>query len=289
MIKGLVLSALAGVVLVVAGGVNAAATAQNAVFKPGTQQLTYEVYAGGVNAVAATLQVYAPADSEYKLSFSAGTKGFLRALAPWDGTFETHGWQLKDGVRPELHRSSAIWREEEEVKEYSYNKKGDFVGYTVRDPESTVERDLPPAELTQGTIDVLTATLDVMQDIAAGQSCDSSSEVFDGKRRFAMKFRLEGEEQLNASRYNVYGGPSQRCVVEVTPVAGEWHKKPRGWMSIQEQGRMKGKLPTVWFAKVSPDKPAVPVKVRVTSEYGTMFMHLVGYTDGATTLAQAQD
>jgi len=48
-------------------------------------------------------------------------------------------------------------------------------------------------------------------------------------------------------------------------------------MSIQEQGRERGTMPTVWFAKVQEGQVAVPVKVRVKTDYGTLFMHLTDY------------
>lgn len=249
------------------------------------QKMTYEVYAGGINAVSAELDVAHKAKDRYSLVLSAFTKGFLGALVPWKGTFETHGWVEKNRMdQPETHRSTAVWRDEEEIKEYSYDRKGHFVGYSVKDPENSGEKKNPEPELVEGTVDVLTATLNAMNVVGKGESCQGESEIFDGKRRFKMTFKFEENEDLVATRYNVYQGPSQRCVVEVSPVAGEWHSKPRGWMSIQEQGRQRGSLPTVWFAKLSPQGPAVPVKIRVKSEYGAMFMHLVNYTDGESTV-----
>ncbi|MBI2234400.1 MAG: DUF3108 domain-containing protein [Micavibrio aeruginosavorus] len=252
------------------------------------QKMTYEVYAGGINAVSAELDVAYKAREKYNLALSAFTKGFLGALAPWKGTFETHGWINKDGMdQPELHRSTATWRDEEEVKEYTYDRKGHFTGYSVKDPDNAGKVEKPAPELAEGTIDILTATLHAMSEIGDGRTCAGTSEIFDGKRRFKMQFRFEDYEELSATRYNVYQGPSQRCVVEVSPVAGEWHSKPRGWMSIQEQGRQHGSLPTVWFAKLDPEGPAVPVKIRVKSDYGAMFMHLVNYNDGNSTVTAA--
>lgn len=248
--------------------------------------MNYEVYAGGINAVSAKLDVDMKPNNRYSLVLSAYTKGFLGALAPWEGTFETRGWLGKDGLdQPELHRSTAIWRNEEEVKEYSFNHKGEFTSYMVKDPDHVEPKtELPDKELVQGTVDILTATLQVMQEVSKGESCAGESEIFDGERRFRLKFKFEANEDLLATRYNVYQGPSQRCSVEIEPVAGKWHTKPRGWLSIQEQGRQKGSLPTVWFAKLREDGPAVPIKIRVKTEYGGMFMHLVNYDNGVSYL-----
>lgn len=263
---------------------NAAAVAQN------SQVMTYEVYAGGINAVRATLDVNYKPDNRYDLSLVAQTKGFLAKLVPWEGSFATKGWRMGDGKeQPELHKSTAVWREEEDFKEYYYTKDGKFEKLVVLEPGTPgpVTEEVAP-ELTDGTTDALTATLQVMQNVAETGSCEGRDEVFDGKRRFALVFRHAADDMLTPTEYNVFEGRAARCEVEVVPVAGEWHKKPRGWMSIQEQGRDKGALPTVWMAKIDPNGPAVPVKIRVKTEYGVLFMHLINYQgDGKTVVAQA--
>ena len=281
-------AALTGVLLT---GPQAAAQGPAAIASKDLQSMTYEVYAGGINAVSATLDVGKAEDKgDYRLELTAETKGLLGRLAPWSGSFETEGFLEKNGKEmPEIHRSTATWQGEEEVKEYYYGKDGTFKGYYVKE-ENRDEKIMPDEALTKGTIDVLTATLYVMDSVAKNGKCEGESEVFDGRRRFKLVFNHEADEMLEATRYNAYSGMAARCVVEVEPVAGAWHKKPRGWLSIQEQGRQKGSLPTVWMAKVSEDGPAVPVKLRVKTDYGTLFMHLIKYSnDGAVKIAEKAD
>lgn len=250
------------------------------------QIMTYDVYAGGFHVVEANLEVDLGKPKRYRLELDAKTRGFLRTLAPWDGTFETTGWydSRRETPHPEIHRSSAVWRDELEAKEYKYRKDGGFQEYRVTDEYSKNEKRGVEKELTDKTTDVLSATLAVMEKISDGQKCEGTSEVFDGDRRYRMIFRDQGQVNLTATRYNLYEGPATQCVVEVQPVAGKWHKKPRGWMSIQEQGRQHGSLPTVWLAKMSEGEPAVPVKIRVKTDYGTLFMHLTGYQNGTKVL-----
>jgi hypothetical protein len=246
------------------------------------QKMIYEVYAGGINAVSAELDlVYKPGD-KYSIELSAHTKGFLGTLAPWSGSFETKGWAGKSfNVQgPELHKSIAVWREEEEIKEYFYEKDGKFKMLKIKDHDKEPQVIDVDDSLTQGTIDALTATLNVLNKVAEKGQCAGSSEVFDGKRRFEMIFTHLADETLDSTRYNAFSGKASKCQVEVKPVSGAWHKKPRGWLSIQEQGRQRGSLPTVWIAKVDEDGPAIPVKLRVKTEYGTLFMHLIEYRKG---------
>lgn len=254
------------------------------------QSMTYEVYAGGINAVTAKLDVGFESKERYSVSLAAKTKGFLGSLVPWSGTFESHGWHMGQGKnRPEIHKSTAIWREDHDMKEYTYTKDGTFKGLKEIEAGKDVSKKEIDSELTQGTTDILSATLEVMEAMASTGKCEGSAEVFDGARRFELVFSHEAEEILEATDYNVYQGPSARCIVEVKPVAGKWYEKPRGWLSIQEQGREKGTMPTVWMARMDENSPAVPVKVRVKTDYGTLFMHLIRYDNGTKQVVAARE
>lgn len=242
--------------------------------------MTYQVYAGGINAVDAEMSLVYPEakGGNYEIEFKARTRGFLAKLAPWWGSFESNGWRVdEDANRPKLHKSVSSWRDEKDISEYNYDRNGRFISFKLNEGGVDKSPKKIDEELVKGTTDALTATLEIMQGVAEGEKCEGSSEVFDGRRRFALVYNDAGAENLKKSSYNAYEGPAEACTVEVKPIAGKWHEKPRGWMSIQEQGREKGLLPTVWFAKVNEEGPAVPVKVRVKTDYGTLFMHLVEY------------
>ncbi len=254
---------------------------------PAVQTLTYSVYAGGINALSATIVLDDSAPGRYHVTLSAWTQGLLGKLVPWKGSFETEGWRLKDGAKtPEIYKSSSVWHKKEEIKQFTYAKDGKFVGFK----KSEAGKDTTPKtfdkKLADGTTDSLTATLLVMDKVGRGEKCEGSKDVFDGLRRFKLAFHDDGEESLAKTNYNVYEGAASRCTVEVTPDGGLWHDKPRGWLSIQEQGRQKGSLPAVWMVKVGNSGPALPVKIRVVTDYGTLFMQLSDYQ---TSAAPAKD
>lgn len=251
------------------------------------QSLVYEVYAGGIHAVQATLTIETGKKGRYDIVLDAKTRGFLGSVAPWEGTFESHGWMEKDGtLRPELHKSTANWRGEQEIKEYVYTRDGGFEGlYQSESNKVSLKKEDVAPELTKGTTDALSATLEVLIRVAEGKECAGTSEVFDGKRRFEQSFKHQGYAELEPTKYNIFKGQAAECTVEVSPVGGEWHDKPRGWMSIQEQGRERGTMPTVWAAQLEGGAPAVPVKIRVKTAYGTLFMHLAEFRDGKRTVS----
>lgn len=254
------------------------------------QKLIYDVYAGGFHVVRSEVDIDFSKKNHYSIFMSAFTRGFLGSVAPWRGTFESHGWVVGPGdFRPELHKSVATWRDEDEIKEYYYDRNKGFQKLVLTDHENPTHEPEIERELTEGTTDALTAALHVFEAVGKGEACTGAMDVFDGKRRFSQSFKEVGSTQLQPTKFNVYGGPAVECIVEVTPVAGKWHDKPRGWMSIQEQGREKGTMPTVWLANLSEGNPAVPVKIRIKTDYGTLFMHLVEYrNDGHVVLAEKQ-
>ena len=241
-----------------------------------TQTAEYHVYAGGIHALEVNMVNDLQNADRYEVNMTAQTYGMLGKLAPWSGSFSTSGWK-GDVYKPEQHQSVATWRGEEETKTYRYKKDGSFESYKVVEKGKDKTPKEVDSELTQNTTDILTAALNTMNNIASGQSCESTTEIFDGKRRFKLHFNKKQDVMLEGSRYNIYSGPAIECTAIVEPIAGKWYEKPRGWASIQEQGRKKGSLPTVWFAKVEEGKPALPVKVRVKTDYGTLFMHLTNY------------
>lgn len=246
------------------------------------QTAIYEVYAGGIHAVQAQLDINVKKD-RYDIVLSAKTRGFLSKLAPWHGTFESHGWVLGDGVfQPELHRSTTTWKDEKEVKSYNYTKGGGFKNLVIQDHDKPEQKPEIDPELTKDTTDAFTAALSVLKNFDKESHCEGKDEVFDGERRFEQVFTYQKNENLVPSDYNIFQGDAAECTIEVVPVAGKWHEKPRGWMSIQEQGRDRGMMPTMWIGKMDPAMPAIPVKIRVKTAYGTLFMHLAEYRSGDT-------
>lgn len=252
------------------------------------QDMIYDVYAGGFHVLQANVTIDYPEDGRYVIFMGAKTYGMLGKLAPWHGTFESEGWKADAGLQPELHQSVTTWRAEEEINTYNYNRDGSFGSYVVKEHGEKEEQVEVDPELTQGTIDAFTAGLKIFERVAAGENCDGASDIFDGKRRFEQVFKYIGEDALEATKYNIYNGPAQECTLEIVPIAGKWHDKPRGWLSIQEQGRERGTMPTIWLAPIAEGLPAVPVKIRVKTAYGTLFMHLAEYKTAQDVRTAAQ-
>lgn len=236
-------------------------------------KLTYKVYAGGVNAIDVDLNIDLK-KSTYTSDLSAYTRGFLGKLVPWRGTFKSVGAKKEDQLSVREHQSISTWKGADDTATYTYDPNGNLKSLKMVDNGVDKSPDKIDPTLTKNTTDILTATLNMLLNAKGNGRCDGSSDIFDSRRRFTIRFKDAGPDLLKQSRYTFYQGPARKCTVEVIPNGGAWHKKPRGWLSIQEQGRKKGALPTVWIAPVKQGFPPMPVKIMIKTDYGTMFMHL---------------
>lgn len=243
------------------------------------QHLRYELYAAGLDAVEANATIRENGRA-YSADLEAQTRGLLGRLVPWQGSFHSEGVDGRDAMPlPLLHVSTARDRKHTQVQTYRYGGDGTFKAYDVRtDGRDTTPKDVDPV-LTRDTTDALSAALASMRVVAAGKPCAGASEVFDGERRYRLVFHDLGRDVLKPSSYTIYGGPAEKCAAEVVPLQGKWHAKPRGWLSIQEQGRKLGTLPLVWMAAIEPGAAAVPVRVQVATAYGTLVMNVIGYAN----------
>ncbi|MBL8641147.1 MAG: DUF3108 domain-containing protein [Alphaproteobacteria bacterium] len=239
-----------------------------------TSVLTYDVYAGGIHAMNARLTLYKK-QGQYGVSLTAGTQGILKKLANWSGRFQSEGQISAGKTFPFTHQSDSVWKESTQSKYFKYDGKGHFKSYKMtEDGDDKTPKDVD-ISLAKGTTDILSSTFELMISMPKSKVCKGNQLIFDGDRNFRLVFKDTKTEDLQKTDFNTFSGPALSCSVEVVPEKGKWRKKPRGWLSIQEQGRQKGALPTVWFGalKGQPDV-YVPVKIRIKTDYGTLFMHL---------------
>ncbi len=243
------------------------------------QSMIYDVYASGVHVLEARLDINESGD-RYDMQFTAHTRGFLAAMLPWTGQYSVQGWALGNGnYSPEKYVSKSVWKKDVDGKDYSFTKDGAFQELLVTKDGKTEKADVSP-ELSKGAIDEYTAALKVFAKIAREGKCEGQDDSFDEKRRYTQVFKPLENGEITPTDYNAFSGETVKCTVEIIPNGGKWHKKPRGWLNVQEQGRRLGQLPTMWAAKLNETGPAVPVKVLIKTDYGALVIHLAEYRNG---------
>ncbi len=237
--------------------------------------IAYEIYTGGLHTMSATMDM-AMERGQYNIDMVAKPHGTIGKLLPWKGQYASKGLVKGDTLQPKQHSKTSSWNSETDKTVLNYDKKGHLIeakrvefknGETVRAYDHAFTQDM-----VTDTVDLMTATVKMLQNVNAGETCDTSIPVFDGKRRFNMVFKQKGTTTLSSSRLNSFDGEAVKCTIEIEPVIG-WEEKKRGYFRIQEESKEKGYLPTVWIGQAYPGGPMVPVRMEIKSEYGAILMH----------------
>lgn len=239
---------------------------------------TYRVFVGGITALDVEAMLEVTGD-RYRIEVSAVTGGAIGRLFSWRTDSLTNGYVRGDDLRPASHRQTSQLRGEPRNVTLTYGPQGDVDASVTPPPEKDDREPVPPA-LQRGTLDPLSAVLDLLFAVGASQGCDRSLPVFDGRRRYDMVFSEVGRRIVDPSRYSVFAGVAQQCRVTYKPVAGYGRSSPAGrfWQRSSPADRPPVDL---WLAPVAAGYPPLPVRLETDSDFGSVVVHLTGVTPPA--------
>ena len=215
-------------------------------------RLGYVVYLGGLLVGEADVTA-AWQGGGYRVVAESRTSGLADLLVGFVSAAESEGSFGADGVRPRRHQARNVFRGEARHVELRYGPAG-AVAADV-DPPPGADRREPLAEAaTQGTLDPLSAGFAVWQGLAAGGPCAADLPVFDGRRRYDLRFVPIGPDRWRDGDLDL---PSLACDVRLERIGG-FSAEP--W--LPETRRVRSAR--LWFAQL-PRLPG-PVPARLESE-----------------------
>jgi hypothetical protein len=240
-------------------------------------KLDYKIYAGGLEALNATIE-YGLDPSSYALDIDAKTAGTIGAAFPWTTRLHSNGRIANGEVKPEKHVVESVWKEQKRSTTLAYDGKGGFLTKQVEPPPAEDNVDEVAPELTQNTVDLLSAVAGALKRIEDTGTCTGAQSVYDGRRRFEVKFVDGGAATLEPSSYTAYAGATRKCDIRVEPGPGFWRKNQKRWFTQKD-----GSLPpiTVWAAPLGAQKRQVPVKIESVSPFGAIVVQLTGVRAGS--------
>lgn len=242
---------------------------------PVKKELVYSIYAGGFAAVDGSFKMDL-APKAYDIGLTLKTRGFIGELFPWSGDYSTAGHAASGNPpMPTKTMAKSIWRKNLKTTEIEYGPDGKVLKATFLEKDKTATvRDFAP-DLADGTIDMLSAMMMIVQSVEKNGACKGNLPVFDGKRRFNIILQDGGKDTIAPSKYSIFSGEAVKCTVKVEPVAG-FKKKDmkRGWMAVQNHTEERQKPPTLWMARTTPDGPLLLVRMEIASVYGSVVAHL---------------
>lgn len=252
-------------------------------------QVAYDIYAGGMHLIDVT-QDFSMTTTSYASTLVAKPTGFFSKIVPWEGRYSTTGLVKSGRLIPQRHEKTSRWGSERDETVMTFDASGHLTRMTnnewINGKTKPKAQDVTPdPTLSRNAIDLVTAVLQMLQHaqdsgVQTAQACQSTSTVFDGKRRFTMQFSDLGKSSLDKSQYNAFSGPARHCQIEIKPLAGFKGKK-RGFYKIQEDSRAHGGLPSLWLVPAwtnTANPPPIPARMLIKSEYGAILVHATKVT-----------
>ncbi len=204
----------------------------------------------------------------YAVKTTGKALGIVWAFTRWTTTSSAEGSIKGSRIEPLRYRSDSKFRSRKSLIELTYPAPGRTVT-RVTPPNSIKDWTPVPAALRQGAPDPLTAIVSTLR-FGGDNPCDWQGEIYDGRRRYRLSFRREGEDELKSTMWNRYAGPAIRCRVVRKTLAG-WYKKSRSEKDPQRPA------PTIWFARFATAGIWLPVKLVARTRWGEVRGELFRY------------
>jgi hypothetical protein len=129
-------------------------------------------------------------------------------------------------------------------------------------------RDAVLPEQTIGATDLLTALIARFVALDGKSPCAGAAPVYDGRRRYNLRFESLGSQRLEPSRYSIYSGEATACRVRIERVAG-YERKPSTMSAMVDHDEA-----IMWIAPGASGMPHLPVRLETSSIFGNLYGHL---------------
>jgi hypothetical protein len=232
--------------------------------------LSYQVLLGPLPVMTVTADLNMPtptADGSYQADIVGRAGGYAGQVYDWSFTARSAGVARGQRLSPKTFAGENLSAFDARPVAIAYSKDGTP---TPRfDPPRADDANLQPRPAqAKGTIDPASAVLSLVRTVVTTGSCDASVQVYDGRRRFDLITHAAGEELVQALPRSLYGGPAQRCELQLKQLDASRERLPN-------QG-------AAWIAKVAG--ATIPVRVELTTELGIVTVDLVKATTGPSSL-----
>lgn len=228
--------------------------------------LSYDLTLGGITIMSFEFDVRTTGD-HYAVDFSGRTRGMLNLLGHGYVVSSSQGKVDADGTpEPEVYASHSDGNEGEKRTQIRYDAHGPAQISAVPPPGSDGEALTPiPPESLPGTRDILAALYDFAAELGKDESCVHQMKIFDGRRRFDLKFTGRGQEVVKPEGAGFYAGSALHCHLDLERIGG-YSTDPSKYMS--------GNDAEFWLAHVLPNEPPVPVEIIFKGRLGLMHARL---------------
>ncbi len=165
----------------------------------------------GVFNASTTKFTYELSPKNYAIRSEVKTAGVFDTLYPFKAIYSTTG-NIKDkDFETTSYKYQSQSRFTKRTKELVYNDKGDPIFRLSSKNDKAKKVEITPDVNNKDTTDLQTVFAKLAKQYNELKFCDSRMEVFDGKRRFDVIFKDEGQDTLTKNEYSSFEGPAVKC------------------------------------------------------------------------------
>ena len=151
----------------------------------------------------------------YEITSNVATNGFFNTLYPFQAIYKTFGKIAQEQliVQKSNYESKSRFNTRNKQIFYTADGKPDHQISTKNGKQKlkNFEQPTEPAD----TFDLQTVIAKLTFQYQHLGFCNSTQSVFDGKRRFEVIFKDEGEETLLPNEYSAFSGKTARCSFQI--------------------------------------------------------------------------
>jgi hypothetical protein len=196
----------------------------------------------------------------YAVASELATRGLTGFLVDLADHSKVKGRLTADSAVPEAFRSETRRNGEDRHDRVDYHDDGSIEGSASPPPITPIA-----APQMRGTVDALTAYLMVERRLARGGDCTFVIPVYEGRRRYDLRYTDRGEQILSPAGGQHFKGATHACHMQRTEIAG-FPADPK-----ESEGAREG---TIWFARLVPGDLLVPVRMELETEVGLVTGYL---------------
>lgn len=165
----------------------------------------------GIFNASDTNFTYTLTPQNYAIYSQVNTAGIFDSIYPFQAIYSTTG-KIKNNeleTRSYKYKSKSLFNKR--TRELVYDKSGKPL-YRLSTKNNTVKKvEIEPDESHKNTTDLQTVFAKLAKQYTELKFCNSRMEVFDGKKRFSVIFKDEGQETLHSNEYSPFAGKATKC------------------------------------------------------------------------------
>ena len=230
------------------------------------EQYFFEIQFG--NLIVGKVEVSLIND-EKKIHVKANIKtaGFLNTFYGYQGELSSLSLKNRETWKPYNFSTNGFFKNKSRFTELNWDKNNS-VSYKIDPVLDLKEVHNIDKSTLNNVIDPLTSIINVIESIKNTETCDQSFKIFDGRRRYDLKIKSLGKENLKNDRPKSFSGNVTICGVKMIPIGG--HRLKSKWKPKKD----KFSDFKIYFGKTSSGL-LFPVRMNLERWFGTVVVRLV--------------